>query len=77
MMAPYVIGAQVFHSEKVLMKRSWEEADVFCRALGANLASFLHYEEEEFLKRTITNMFEGLVGGPLHCMSPICGLFWV
>ncbi|XP_076159863.1 secretory phospholipase A2 receptor isoform X1 [Alosa pseudoharengus] len=53
---------KVFHSEKVLMKRSWAEADVFCKGLGANLASFLHYEEETFLKRTIANMFDGTEG---------------
>ena len=56
-----MIDAQVFHDEKVLMKRSWPEADFFCQALGANLASFLHYEEETFLKTTISKMFEGLV----------------
>uniref|UniRef100_A0A3Q4I7D4 Phospholipase A2 receptor 1 n=1 Tax=Neolamprologus brichardi TaxID=32507 RepID=A0A3Q4I7D4_NEOBR len=38
---------KVFHSEKVLMKRSWVEADFFCQALGAQLASFQHYEEQK------------------------------
>ncbi|XP_042539466.1 secretory phospholipase A2 receptor isoform X2 [Dipodomys spectabilis] len=40
---------KVFHSEKVLMKRSWREAEAFCEEFGAHLASFAHIEEENFV----------------------------
>ncbi|XP_037835854.1 secretory phospholipase A2 receptor isoform X2 [Kryptolebias marmoratus] len=53
---------KVFHDEKVLMKRSWVEADFFCRALGAQLASFQHYEEQAFVKHLLSTMFEGTEG---------------
>lgn len=40
------------------MKRSWVEADFFCQALGAQLASVIHYEEEVFLRDLLSTMFE-------------------
>ncbi|KAK7795739.1 hypothetical protein U0070_021212, partial [Myodes glareolus] len=53
-----VFGAQnVFHSEKVLMKRSWREAEFFCEEFGAQLASFAHIEEEEFVNELLHSKF--------------------
>nr|XP_048282061.1 secretory phospholipase A2 receptor [Myodes glareolus] len=48
---------KVFHSEKVLMKRSWREAEFFCEEFGAQLASFAHIEEEEFVNELLHSKF--------------------
>lgn len=48
---------KVFHSEKILMKRTWREAEAFCEEFGAHLASFAHIEEENFVNKLLHSKF--------------------
>ncbi|XP_073097645.1 secretory phospholipase A2 receptor isoform X2 [Manis javanica] len=48
---------KVFHNEKVLMKRTWREAEAFCEEFGAHLASFAHIEEENFVNELLRSKF--------------------
>ncbi|XP_078183694.1 secretory phospholipase A2 receptor isoform X4 [Callithrix jacchus] len=48
---------KLFHSEKVLMKRTWREAESFCEEFGAHLASFAHIEEENFVNELLHSKF--------------------
>ncbi|XP_034510499.1 secretory phospholipase A2 receptor isoform X3 [Ailuropoda melanoleuca] len=48
---------KVFHSEKVLVKRTWREAEAFCEEFGAHLASFAHIEEESFVNELLHSKF--------------------
>ncbi|XP_053554326.1 secretory phospholipase A2 receptor [Bombina bombina] len=47
----------VFHHEKVLLKRTWEEAEEFCQGYGGHLVSFAHIDEENFLTELLETMF--------------------
>ncbi|KAJ6660809.1 hypothetical protein lerEdw1_017435 [Lerista edwardsae] len=71
---------KVFHSEKVLMKRSWDEAEALCQDFGAHLASFTHAFEEDFLNKLLNTMFhnaeqrEFWIG--LNKRNPLSGGSW-
>lgn len=56
-MAVFIL-LQVFHREKILMKRTWSEAETLCQDFGAHLASFSHVYEETFLNNLLYTIFD-------------------
>ncbi|KAM8933524.1 lymphocyte antigen 75-like [Pelodytes ibericus] len=50
---------KLFHYERLLRTRTWEEAEGFCQEFGAHLASFAHDDEKKnfhsFLKSTVSD----------------------
>ncbi|XP_072275189.1 secretory phospholipase A2 receptor [Pyxicephalus adspersus] len=48
---------KVFHHEKMLRKRTWQEAESLCQDLGAHLVSFSHLDEEKFVTELLSTMF--------------------
>ncbi|XP_028602663.2 secretory phospholipase A2 receptor isoform X2 [Podarcis muralis] len=71
---------KVFHSEKVLMKRAWDEAEALCQDFGAHLASFTHAFEEDFLSKLLNTMFhvdeERQFWIGLNKRNPLAGGSW-
>lgn len=49
---------KIFHREKILMKRTWSEAETLCQDFGAHLASFSHVYEETFLNNLLYTIFD-------------------
>ncbi|KAM9305675.1 secretory phospholipase A2 receptor [Gastrophryne carolinensis] len=52
---------RVFHEEKILTKRTWQEAESMCQDFGSHLVSFSILEEERFVKELLSGMFKGHV----------------
>ncbi|KAJ1175931.1 hypothetical protein NDU88_001216 [Pleurodeles waltl] len=71
---------KVFHDEKVLTRRTWDEAEEFCQGYGAHLASFSNGDEEIFLDKLLNTMFSATdrrrfwIG--LNRRNPLSGGSW-
>ncbi|XP_012583650.1 PREDICTED: lymphocyte antigen 75 [Condylura cristata] len=50
---------KIFHAERIVRKRNWEEAERFCQALGAHLPSFSHVEEIKEFHQFLMDQFSG------------------
>ncbi|XP_041487504.1 lymphocyte antigen 75 isoform X2 [Microtus oregoni] len=50
---------KVFHIERIIRKRTWEEAERFCQALGAHLPSFSHLDEVKDFVHLLQDQFSG------------------
>ncbi|XP_044160872.1 secretory phospholipase A2 receptor isoform X1 [Bufo gargarizans] len=50
---------KVFHHEKLMRKRTWQEAEDTCQDFGAHLVSLSNLEEEQFVEELISSMFNG------------------
>ncbi|XP_077303730.1 secretory phospholipase A2 receptor [Lithobates pipiens] len=48
---------KVFHHEKMLRKRTWQEAENLCQDFGAHLVSFSHLNEGKFVTELLSSMF--------------------
>ncbi|XP_051022070.1 lymphocyte antigen 75 isoform X2 [Acomys russatus] len=50
---------KVFHIQRIVRKRNWEEAERFCEALGAHLPSFSHRNEVKDFVHLLKDQFSG------------------
>ncbi|KAM4023826.1 secretory phospholipase A2 receptor [Anomaloglossus baeobatrachus] len=49
---------KVFHHEKLMRKRTWQEAEDLCQDFGAHLVSLSNIEEEKFVGDFLKSMFK-------------------
>ncbi|XP_075385782.1 lymphocyte antigen 75 [Tenrec ecaudatus] len=50
---------KLFHIERIVRKRTWEEAERFCQALGAHLPSFGHTNDIKEFLHILTDQISG------------------